>query len=155
MRHCFWECVKWQSIRASFDLPGPDVRSVWPACTLDCGLFVDDECVVALRAQLHAEEVLAQDVSSFFKCPECRASVVASDDVHLPQKIWTDGASSNNQDFRFSRAGSGVYYGQNHSVNMHVMLPGLVQTNQRAELLAVVLSCLRDPRPLDIRSDSD
>jgi len=30
-----------------------------------------------------------------------------------------------------------------------------VQTNQRAELLAVVLACLRDPRPLDTRSDSD
>ena len=32
---------------------------------------------------------------------------------------------------------------------------GLVQTNQRAELLAVVLACLRDPRPLNIRTDSD
>ena len=73
----------------------------------------------------------------------------------MPQKIWTDGASSSNQDVRFSRAGSGVYYGPNHGMNMSVLLPGLVQTNQRAELLAVVLSCLRDPRPLDIRSDSE
>ena len=37
---------------------------------------------------------------------------------------------------------------------MSVILPGLVQTNQRAELLAVVLACLRDPRQLDIRTDS-
>ena len=35
------------------------------------------------------------------------------------------------------------------------MCTGLVQTNQRAELLAVVLACLRDPRPLDIRTDSE
>ena len=69
--------------------------------------------------------------------------------------IWTDGASPNNQDARFSRAGSGIYYGSMHSMNLHVFVPGLVQSNQRAELLAVVLACLRDPRPLDIRTDSD
>ena len=40
-------------------------------------------------------------------------------------------------------------------MNLSVMLRGLVQSNQRAELLAVVLSCLRDPRPLDIRTDSE
>ena len=31
---------------------------------------------------------------------------------------------------------------------------GFVQSNQRAELLAIVVACLRDPRPLDIRTDS-
>ena len=40
-------------------------------------------------------------------------------------------------------------------MNFKGLLPGLVQSNQRAELLAVVLSCLRDPRPLDIRTDSE
>ena len=40
-------------------------------------------------------------------------------------------------------------------MNLSALLPGLVQTNQRAELLAVVLTCLRDPRPLDISTDSD
>ena len=35
------------------------------------------------------------------------------------------------------------------------MLPGLAQSNQRAELFAVLVACLRDPRPLDIRSDSE
>ena len=40
-------------------------------------------------------------------------------------------------------------------MNLSARLPGLLQSNQRAELLAVVLTCLRDPRPLDIRSDSE
>ena len=75
-------------------------------------------------------------------------------DVRQLQKVWTDGASSNNQDARFRRAGSGIYYGDTHGMNLHVMVPGLLQSNQRAELLAVVLACLRDPRPLDIRPDS-
>ena len=30
-----------------------------------------------------------------------------------------------------------------------------MQSNQRAELFAVLVACLRDPRPLDIRSDSE
>ena len=40
-------------------------------------------------------------------------------------------------------------------MNLSAILPGVVQSNQRAELLAVVLTCLRDPRRLDIRSDSE
>ena len=40
-------------------------------------------------------------------------------------------------------------------MNLSVILPGLAQSNQRAELLAVLLTCLRDPRSLDIRSDSE
>ena len=41
------------------------------------------------------------------------------------------------------------------TVSGRALLPGLLQSNQRAELLAVVLTCLRDPRPLDICSDSE
>ena len=40
-------------------------------------------------------------------------------------------------------------------MNLSVLLPGLVQANQHAELVAVLLSCLRDLRPLDIRTDSE
>ena len=40
-------------------------------------------------------------------------------------------------------------------MNLSAAVPGYLQSNQRAELLAVVLACLRDPRPLDIRSDSE
>ena len=40
-------------------------------------------------------------------------------------------------------------------MNLSTRLPGRLQGNQRAELLAVLLACLRDPRPLDIRTDSE
>ena len=71
------------------------------------------------------------------------------------QVLWTDGASAHNQDSRFRRAGSGIFYGIEHALNWSGILPGLAQSNQRAELFAVVVACLRDPRPLDIRSDSE
>ena len=71
------------------------------------------------------------------------------------QVVWTDGACTHNQDPRFRRAGSGIYYNENDAMNWSGMLPGLLQSNQRAELFAVLVTCLRDPRPLDIRSDSE
>ena len=40
-------------------------------------------------------------------------------------------------------------------MNLSLAMPGHIQSNQRAELLAVLVTCLRDPRPLDIRYDSE
>ena len=94
----------------------------WPACTVDCGLFVEDARVLALQAQLHEEAAAASDVCSFFSCSECRASITVSHDVFEQQKIWTDGASSNNQDALFRRAGSGIYYGPDHDVHLSVQV---------------------------------
>jgi len=155
LRHCFWDCPRWDSIRNSFKLPCIDVRNFWPACTLDCGIFVEDARVLDLAAQLEQEETEAKDIVKYFGCHDCRSGVAASHDVNEQQRLWTDGAASNNQDCRFRRAGFGIYYGECHDMNLGALLPGLQQTNQRAELLAVVVACLRDPRPLDIRSDSD
>ena len=154
VRHCFWECPQWNSIRSTFAMPSLVMRSTWPACTLDCGIFVEDVRVLCLRSQLQQEEDEAGDIPSYFKCSECRTGVRASEESQEQQVIWTDGAAPKNQDDRFRRAGSGIYYGHGDPLNMSAILPGLVQTNQRAELLAVVLVCLRDPRPLDIRTDS-
>ena len=109
-----------------------------------------------LSAQLEDEESsVSGDICQFFGCRVTRDSLRSLCADGDEQVIWTDGASSHNQDQRFRRAGSGIFYGVGHPMNASVMLPGLVQSNQRAELLAVVLSCLRDPRPLDIRTDSE
>ena len=75
--------------------------------------------------------------------------------IHEQKVFWTDGACANNQDQRFRRAGAGIFYGTGHPMNASMILPGYVQSNQRAELLAVVVACMRDPRPLDIRTDSE
>jgi ribonuclease HI len=116
---------------------------------------VEDPQVLNLAAQLYDEEQLARDMPEFYKCNECRSVIAASCDVQQPQVLWTDGAASNNQDDRFRRAGAGIFYKAGHDMNLSMMVLGLVQTNQRAELLAVVVACLRDPRPLHIRTDSE
>ena len=155
LQHCFWDCPKWDHIRTQFDLPLASTRASWFTCTRDCGLFLEDPCVVALPQQLEQEELETQDLDSKFACTECWNSVVALQDVHVKQKIWTDGAASHNQDYCFRRAGCGIFYGNDNNMNLSTIVPGRQQGNQRAELLAVLLSCLRDPRPLDIRSDSE
>ena len=57
--------------------------------------------------------------------------------------VYTDGSGENNQDARFSRAGMGGFRGgglaqEGHSRNFAEPLTGPVQTNQRAELSAVL-----------------
>ena len=98
--------------------------------------------------------ILEQNFKELFNLSGCRDAIMEQESS-TPQVIWTDGASSHNQDYRFRRAGSGIFYGAGHALNWSGMLPGLVQTNQRAELFAVLCACLRDPRPLDIRTDSE
>ena len=68
---------------------------------------------------------------------------------------WTDGASVCNQDSRFRRAGCGVFFGINDNRNCSFTLLGREQTNNRAELLAVITAMKIYDGNLEIRSDSD
>ena len=84
--------------------------------------------------------------------PQLDSGESRNDDGHTV--VWTDGASRNNQDARVRRAGCGIFYAPGHDLNFSCILPGLVQSNQRAELLAIVLALNRDPRSLELRTDS-
>jgi len=152
--HCFWECCRWDEVRKGFDLPSADHRASWPACTRECGLFLESTDVVALSRELADEELILRNFAAHLELGACRNNISVQG-LDTGQIIWTDGACSHNQDDRFRRAGSGVFYGTDHVLNWFGMLPGLRQSNQRAELFAVLVACLRDPRPLDIRTDSD
>jgi len=153
--HCFWECPMWDALRHRYQIPCCRVRSEWPACTSHCGIFIEDRRVMTLAADLEAEQPILDNIDGCLHCNECRAGITNGNESSLPQVLWTDGASSNNQDGRFRRAGSGIYYGPDHALNYSCLLPGFLQSNQRAELFAVLLACLRDPRELDIRTDSE
>eukprot|EP00973_Karenia_brevis_P031772 4384528-Karenia_brevis.AAC.1 len=68
--------------------------------------------------------------------------------------IYTDGACRRNQCARLRRAGVGAFWAVRHSMNVSVPLEGPVQTNQRAELQALVLVLDREARSMEVRSDS-
>ena len=79
LAHCFWECSHWQHIRADYSLPGAEVRREWPACTRECGIFVEDQAVIALSCSLINEEAVLQNFMNYFELPRCRAAVSASE----------------------------------------------------------------------------
>ena len=143
------------ALRLEFDLPCRRVRAEWPACISNCGIFIEDQCVISLVEELEQEQPILVNINGYLRCNDCRNRIASGVGSFLPQVLWIDGASSNNQDHRFRRAGSGIFYGPSHVLNFSCLLPGLSQTNQRAELFAVLLACLRDQRDLDIRSDSE
>jgi hypothetical protein len=51
--------------------------------------------------------------------------------------IYTDGACSSNGQAK-AYAGYGVYFGENHPLNISEPLIGPIQTNNRAEMMAVI-----------------
>ena len=157
-RHVWWHCPAWQHLRFDPDLPSEATRRQWPECTQCLGVMLED-------LQLHEfqqQQVPGANVSS--DVPRDVGSVPACADETRDTSTeiwdlgcivaWTDGACKNNQDSRLRRAGAGVFFACNHERNRSFALPGECQTNQRAELYAVVKLLQIEDRPLEIRTDS-
>eukprot|EP00973_Karenia_brevis_P065295 9069504-Karenia_brevis.AAC.1 len=68
--------------------------------------------------------------------------------------VFTDGACRHNQLSNFRRAGCGVFWAVGHAKNISEKLPGTYQSNQRAELHAILLAVRAEHRPLEMRTDS-
>ena len=68
---------------------------------------------------------------------------------------WIDGACVCHQDARFRRAGCGIFFGIDDDRKFSFTLPGREQTNNRAELLAVITAMQVQDGNLEIRSDSE
>jgi ribonuclease HI len=89
-----------------------------------------------------------------------RAASVASSSEAEPRTVehrvlvLTGGACRSNRDNRFRRAGSGISLVRGGPKNLADAAPGCFQTDQRAELLLVLMTLQREPRPVEIRTDS-
>eukprot|EP00973_Karenia_brevis_P014376 1958189-Karenia_brevis.AAC.1 len=68
--------------------------------------------------------------------------------------VYTDGASRNNQLRDLRHAGYGAFWSASSPFNFARPLQGPHQTNQRAELQAVIDVLLVEKRPVEIRTDS-
>jgi len=90
LRHCFWDCPQWSAIRATFALPSIIVRNTWPACSLDCGIFIEDEQVLDIHQHFHQEAAVSLEVCTLFHCDQSRLQVLALGDVTTQQIVWTD-----------------------------------------------------------------
>ena len=142
--HIWWRCPRWHSYRDDLSLPSESYRRDSPACTQNLGIFMESEDLVAFHMEIPAGGELPQ------------AATGNQETVHEGRVVvWTDGACRNNQDNRLRRAGVGVFYSQGHRGNRSIALPGRCQTNNRAELLAVLTALKSEPRSMEIRTDSE
>ena len=81
-------------------------------------------------------------------CPEAHA---ASETTHDGRIVcWTDGACSNNYYRHLRRGGCGIFYADEHPFNGCYPLPGVQQTNQRAELHALITAIETEQRSMTV-----
>jgi len=74
-------------------------------------------------------------------------------EVHTVSQVYTDGGCLDNGT-PHARAGVGVYYG-NKRPRLSIPLPGQVQTNNRAELMGLLLGVLGAPRDTECTINTD
>ena len=118
-------------------------RAHWPACEAVCGIFLEDPDVAVATASLEGDtEVQLPD-------PVIPEDPLLHNETWREGRVvaWTDGAGRRNQDPRLRRAGAGIYYAQGHVMNVAMPLPRRIQTNQRAELHAIIKAVERERRP--------
>ena len=147
LRHCFWECSVWDTLRLDPELPTREELSQLPTCTTDCGIFLSTPDEFALQ----------HDIQPCAHVPHTCFSFARADlETHVGGAVvaWTDGACPKNQFRQLRRAGCGVFFGTSHPGNLSFKLPGPEQTNQRAELAACIACIESNVRPLEIRTDS-
>ena len=148
LQHMWWHCPAWKTLRYDPNLPSEACRREQPPCTQNLGIAMeDDECIGFQQQEPCGAEV------------ECPAELPGSIDEEMmcDDRViaWTDGACKDNQDARFRRAGAGVFYCKSSARNQSIALSGREQTNQRAELLAVVHVLRSEQRAVEIRTDSE
>ena len=152
--HIWWHCPAWQDIRKRYSTVWFSFMSSWPSCFKLFGIM---PCSHAAFDHLSMDAALSGDPSDgdYLQRPS-HLSQAWGTELYVAGRVvvYTDGASSHNCDIRLRRAGSGGFWARDHDYNFSVRVDGDVQTNQRAELLAVLRVLETDMRPLDIRTDS-
>lgn len=137
LTHLWYECPAWQDIRAQF----PPSVSAPGSSHANCLLFaflcpLDPEVQEALDAipldetprPLPPGTLVRESTERRFYTDEPRPRLI----------VWTGGACWGQADDRLRRAGSGVFVASSSRRNLRYLLPGAHQTNNRAELFAVV-----------------
>eukprot|EP00973_Karenia_brevis_P026308 3628384-Karenia_brevis.AAC.1 len=158
--HLWWRCPAWCRIRESHVIAMQAYTDSWPSCLKCCGLMPSNlPQLESTLAYCTVEDTESEDnpneASQLVEkmSSDCwRGECLLYEDGR--EVVYTDGACSHNQDSRFRRAGSGIFYCHGDPRNVSTALPGWHQSNQRAELYAVVLALESNEAPLNIRSDS-
>ena len=161
--HLWWKCPAWQDVRQMYAEACELDSEALPACMRCCGLLpVDYTIGLSSRrprqkpTELEAEvEVIdltrdsSEDGSTAPRTGQYRELTINGRIV-----VYTDGAARNNQHKLLRYSGCGAYWGPGHPFNVSAPIEGVEQTNNRAELAAVVTTLQIEVRPVEVRTDS-
>ncbi|CAE8613885.1 unnamed protein product [Polarella glacialis] len=133
--------------------------SAWPECLAVCGLLPAGFCSSPAAEPLFIDLTIEDDTNA---PAVIVAAIVGLNSGHPAVEIchdnriviYTDGACRGNLTRAIRRAGVGVFWGIGHRFNINEPLAGSQQTNQRAELFAVIRALETDDRCLETRTDS-
>ena len=154
-KRILWRCPRWETLRLENQAPSNRDRVTWPPRTSRCVSFWRTPESAAWADM--GPSACAQSIS----CNTLPDNVLS--DVRFERETqnldcvvaWTNGACVCNQDARFRRAGCGVIFSVNDDRNCSFTLPGREQTNNRAELFALIAAVKIHDGNLEIRSDSE
>ena len=139
-----WEDDRGEEVHSCRDMP---LRA--PRLQLN-GIMPNDRRIMAARKQLCTMREPPLAPQAIFK----QTSTLETYDDERRVVIYTDGSCTQPSQPDLRRAGYAAYWGNEHPANFALPLEGLAQSNQRAELAAVVRCISQDPRRLHIKTDS-
>ena len=153
--HILWRCPRWETLCLEKQGPRNRDRLTWPPCTSRCGIFLEDPESVAWADT--ESSTRAQSVSCN-TLPDC---VLSDERFERETKnndsvVWL-GPMEHVSAGRTRGSGEQAveFFGINDNRNCSFPLPGCEQTNNRAELLAVIATMQVHDGNLEIRSDSE
>ena len=146
VHHLFWECPAWANIRNEHPLAVASWRPDWPACFACCGILCDGVVI----------PVPADDAVYPVPEPAPEPGLLELDEHNISGRVevYTDGACTFNQIASLRRAGFGAWWADDHPKNFSCALEGQYQTNNRAELAAVLQVLRTELRKVHIKTDS-
>ena len=163
--HLWWRCARWADIRESHKTAADAYSELCPPCLQRCGIMpsmlkiVDPEVRSTHPAKLAEPDAVSVDSSGEESTeeqafPDYSQQPYGETIVDGRVVVYTDGACQNNQFKAIRCAGVGGHWAENHPFNFGEALGDGEQTNNRAELTAVVKVLKLELRPLDVRTDS-
>ena len=140
--HMFWECPATEHLRPSNILELRQTKTQQPRMWATCGLMRRQHPNEQLQHTLH-------NMPPYIPPPPPHRN------WNRPRiTVYTDGGCQHQSDPTARYCGAGIYVHPGHPMNTFICVPGMEQSNQRAELLAVVHAISTTAQPTTIASDS-
>ena len=132
--HAIWHCPAFEKHRKRLVHKFQNVDTAsWPPSARHCGIFEQDERLIAEKVQDAAVEPAVFFLKDFTET-DAEAVHYTSDRRIM---VATDGACADQAHELLARAGQGIFYGYRHSQNHSERIYGYIQNAYRAEVAAL------------------